>query len=177
MTRTEEIMAIVLLAALVLTAIIIVVRIRIAGSKYKNFKKIREENINTFKRNGFLTEAAKVANDMLAVYFDYTNKQFLVEKYNVLTLETKLNGPYSLDKLKYAKVFVDGKEYTPAGDAEDERLAYTVALELGNENEPDKLVFELLNEKVMRVSGVFNKCVKSASELADMFEEYINNNK
>lgn len=175
MTRTEEIMAIVLLAALVLTAIIVVVRIRISGSKYKNFKKTREENINAFKRGGFLTQAAKVAADMLAVYFDYTNKQFLVEKYNVLTLETKLNGPYSLDKLKYAKVIVDGKEYKPASDAEDERLAYTVALELGNENEPDKLVFELLNEKVMRVSSVFTKCVKSALELADMFEEYINN--
>ncbi len=176
MTKGQETMAIVLLAVIALAAIIIFVRVKISGNKYKNFKKIREENINAFKRNGFLAQAAQVAADMLAVYFDYTNKQFLVEKYNVLTYETKLDGPYSLDKLKKAAVLVDGKEYTQAGENDDERLAYTVAFELGFENEADKLVFELLNEKVLRVSGVFAKCVKSALELAGMFEEYINKN-
>ncbi|NMC56144.1 MAG: hypothetical protein GYA50_02835 [Eubacteriaceae bacterium] len=187
MTRAEEIMAITLLAAIVLAAIIIFIRVRISANKYKNFKKTREENINAFKRGGFLTEDAKVANDILAVYFDYTNKQFLVENYSVLKCETKLNGPYSLEKLTKVSLLVDGAEagknyldnyktvrHEDGTVDENNELANSVVLALYFDGrDTDKLEYELLNQKALKVSGVFKKCFSTAYEMREKFEEVI----
>lgn len=190
MSTSEKVMAISLLVAIVLAALIVFIKVKISGRKYKNFKKTREENINAFKRSGFLTEEAKVANDILAVYFDYTNKQFIVEKYNVLTCETKLNGPYSMDKLTKVSLMVDGAEtgknyldnyktikHEDGTIDENNELANSVTLALYFDNsDADKLEYVLLNQKALKVSSVFKKCFSTADEMREKFEEIISRN-